>query len=271
MANENRTAGAVQQLREQVIQLREAGLSFSRIADELGISKSYAVKLGQPTGSPAVAVRVDRLNLSVRQRRFARGLIQGRSYRQAALEAAPTPITPSGADGWANRTLQDPQFANEFQRLLDQAGLGEEHLALAHAEALGGTRVVNTVTKNGKITAVLEHPDYPTRLRAVQLGWELHGRRRPGQDEPERTPIVINWTPEIALKTSRLLGHPVMTPDGLVDAAERDARDQETPDERVTPGQARHNTSPEDESNSGFGTAAESREDQNKPTETWEF
>jgi hypothetical protein len=271
MATKNRTAGAVQQLREQVIQLCETGLSFSRVAAELGISKSYAVKLGQPTGTPAVAVRVDRLNLSVRQRRFDRGLIQGRSYRQAALEAAPTPTTPSGADGWANRTLQDPQFANEFQRLLDQAGLGEEQLAQAHAEALGATRVVNTVIKNGKITAVLEHPDCPTRLRAGQLGWDLHGRRRPGQEEAEHTPIFIKWTLEIDLKVSRLLGRPVMTPDGPVGAAERDTRDPEKSAERVTTGQARHNTSPEDESNSGFGTAAESREDQNKPTERWEF
>ena len=93
----------VEQLRQDVHRLREQGLSFSRIAKELGISKAYAVKLSKPVTDRSLKSvtngRSDRCGSdrrpNARQRKFAKGLAEGKSNRQASLDAVPPGIGAS--------------------------------------------------------------------------------------------------------------------------------------------------------------------------------
>jgi hypothetical protein len=150
--------------------------------------------------------------LSVRQRKFAKGLIEGKSNRQSALDAAPAgELTPSGADSWADRTLKDERLQGTFAQMLDRKGLSEQRIAEVHAENLTATKVVATATKEGQITDVLERPDYSTRHRAVQAAWRLRGRDRTADEDggSERLQIVV--LPETKLQIERLVGRSIYT------------------------------------------------------------
>ena len=149
----------VEDQRQDVHRLREEGLSFSRIGDQLGISKAYAIKLSKPvTNRSPISVtngRSDRCGSdrrpNARQRKFAKALAEGKSNRQAAMEAAlPAALTESGADSYANRTLQNGQFRETFEKMLDRKGLSEERIAEVHAENLAAMKVVATATKEAR-------------------------------------------------------------------------------------------------------------------------
>lgn len=204
----------VEEMRQDVHRLREEGLSFSRIGDQLGISKAYAIKLSKPvTNRSPISVtngRSDRCGSdrrpNARQRKFAKALAEGKSNRQAAMDAAlPATLSESGADSYANRTLQNGQFRETFEKMLDRKGLSEERIAEVHAENLEATKVVATATKEGKITDVLERPDYATRQRAVQTAYRVRGRDQPDEDGSSQ-PLILVLREETKRKAERLAG-----------------------------------------------------------------
>ena len=204
-----RKASAVQELRDEVVRLREDGLSFSKVAKRLGIVKSYAVKLSQQDGDrSAESVTGHSTALTVRQRRFMAGLAEGKTQREAAVEAG---VPPGGADSFAQRSLNNEQFQECFKGLLDRVGLSEAQIAQVHSENLRATKVVATATRDGAITDILEVPDYPTRQRAVQAAWALLGRNRPPEPvEPPPPPFVLNITPRDAVLTEQLTGTAIL-------------------------------------------------------------
>ena len=156
-------------------------------------------------------------NLTPRQRRFAKGLLEGKSKRAAALESVDAEvITPRMADSWAQGQMKKPEFQSAFRNLLHLSGLSEERLAMIHSENLSATKVVATATKNGEITDVLERPDYSTRQRAVDAGWKLHGRDSAEKPEDQSPPKVhwatIRWQREF----ERTSGGPITAIAGAV-------------------------------------------------------
>jgi len=207
---------SVEAQRVEVIRLREEGLSFSKIGARMGISKAYAVKLVRlpaPVSdrSPQSVTNggSDRCLGKTRQRKFAKGLAEGKSSRQAAMDSAlPAKLSGSGADSYANRILKNPQFRESFEQMLTRKGLGEEHIAEIHAQNLEATKVVATATKEGRITDVLERPDYPTRQRAVQAGWRIRGRDRT-DEHGTSNPVVIVVRAETKRNLEQLVGRPL--------------------------------------------------------------
>ncbi|HYL35771.1 MAG TPA: hypothetical protein VEV17_07660 [Bryobacteraceae bacterium] len=111
--------------------------------------------------------------MAIRRARFAAALAEGKSQRLAAVAAG---VPPGGADGFAQRTLKDRQFQNEFLALLARKGLTEEHLAERHMEALRATKTI-VVPHEGQLRK-LETPDHRARIKALELGWDLYGRRQ---------------------------------------------------------------------------------------------
>ena len=205
---------AVAELRAEVLKLRTEGLSFSKVANQLAISKAYAVKLGKSDRSPDSDTghrNGHKRSLSVRQRRFAAELAQGKSQRQAALAAG---SSPGGADDFAQRTLKNPRFQESFAQLLDRKGLSDERLAEIHAENLQATKVV-AVGRNiqGTITEVLEKPDYSTRQRAVKDAWALRGRLGSNDAEGAGPQINISIAYQTARMVERLTGRPILPAD----------------------------------------------------------
>ncbi len=196
-------------MREEVDLLRNEGLSFRQVAKELGISKSYAVKLSKPQSDRSPQPVHGHLGLSVRQRKFAKALLEGKTQKEAALDAG---APPASAETWASKEVRNPKFLNEFHRILDLKGLSEEKLAQIHAENLGATKTI-VATHEGKITDQLKVPDYPARQRAVDSGWDLYGRRKPAEVEQPYTPPPIIITLEKKALIEGLIGGPLEGPD----------------------------------------------------------
>ena len=217
--------GTAEQLRQQVLKLREDALSFSKISQKLSISKAYAVKLAnaqdplvpRPEASTPTA-------LTVRQQRLAAELLQGKSKRQAALDAG---VPAGGADSFAQRTLSNPRFRSEFGALLDQAGLSLEAIARVHAEILKATKVVAYATKDGQITDVLERPDYAVRQRAVSDGWRVHGvpEERTAQGQNYGC-VILQVSAETYARLERIRGAPF--PPGAIEIEPEESVDQAT-------------------------------------------
>ena len=199
-----RSANAVQQMREEVARLREDELSFSKIAKSLAISKAYAVKLSQDhrDGSPT-SVSGHSKALNPRQRRFVAGLADGKTHRQAAVDAG---VPPGGADSFAQRALKDERLQETFTELLDRVGLSEERILRVLMDNLEATKVVSTIVTEGKVSDVLLHPDYAVRQRAAQLALELYGRRRATEPEVDRPVIEYRLTLLQATQVERLTG-----------------------------------------------------------------
>ena len=70
-------------IRSEARRLREQGLSLSKIANRFGVSKQYVAKLiksaeSSTTGSTGESTESDN-ELTVRQRRFAKGLMEGKT------------------------------------------------------------------------------------------------------------------------------------------------------------------------------------------------
>ena len=203
-----RKASAVQELREEVGRLREDGLSFSKVAKRLAIAKSYAVKLSQEDGDrSSESVTGHSTAVNVRQRRFIVGLAEGKTQRQAAVEAG---VPAGGADSFAQRTLKDRNFQETFAAMLDRVGLSEERIIRALLESFEATKVVATATRDGRVTHVVEHPDYSVRQRAVQLALDLCGRRRPSEPVEQRPRVELHMNLHEAVLTEQLTGNPIL-------------------------------------------------------------
>jgi len=198
----------VDEMREEVARLRNEGLSFSQVAKELGISKSYAVKLSKPQSDRSPQPVHGHLGLSVRQRKFAKGLLECKTQKQAALDAN---VPPASAETWASKEVRNPKFLSEFHKILDLKGLSEEKLAQIHVENLEATKTI-VATHDGKITDQLKVPDYPARQRAVDSGWDLYQRRKPAEVEQPYVPqpIIINLEKKALIEG--LIGGPLEGP-----------------------------------------------------------
>lgn len=201
----------VEEMRQEVARLRKQDLSFSQVAKELGISKSYAVKLSKSQSDRSPQPATGHLGLSVRQRKFAKGLLQGKTQKDAALDAN---VPPASAESWASKEVRNPKFVNEFHRILDRHGLSEEKLAEVHGQNLEATRTI-VATHEGKITDQLEVPDFAARQRAVNSGWDLYGRHKPEQIEQPQGPTYILITQERKEKFERMIGEPLEDGPGL--------------------------------------------------------
>ena len=187
---------------EEATRLRDQDLSLAQIGERLGCSKQHVHKLlksgkeaSQSSTKASTTTSTDSVNqLTVRQRRFAKGLIEGKTHREAALEAAPPgKLTEGSADTWASRTLKSDRFRQGFQEVLAQNGLSLTDIARVHRENLAATRIAATSTQDGEITDALEVPDYPTRQRAVADGYRIHGKMKGDStgEQPVNMKVVV--------------------------------------------------------------------------------
>jgi hypothetical protein len=104
--------------------------------------------------------------------------------------------------------VRNPKFLNEFHRILDRHGLSEARLAEVHGQNLEATKTI-VATHEGKITDQLEVPDYPSRQRAVDSGWDLYGRHKPEQTEQPQGPTIIYITQEKKKAIEGMIGGPL--------------------------------------------------------------
>ena len=147
----------VEEMRQEVARLRNQGLSFSQVAKELGISKSYSVKLSKSQSDRSLQPVTGHLGLSVRQRKFAKGLLEGKTQKDAALDAN---VPPASAETWASKEVRTPKFLNESrQRAVDSGwDLYGRHKPEQTEQPQGPTIIYITQEKKKAIEGMIGGP-----------------------------------------------------------------------------------------------------------------
>ena len=104
---------------EKAKSLRESDLSLAKIGERLGVSKQYVAKIlksppSESSTKASTTASTDSVNqLTVRQRRFAKGLAEGKTQKQAAIEAVPPELQRTMP--WSNGEA-GPSGTRSFRR-----------------------------------------------------------------------------------------------------------------------------------------------------------
>ena len=131
--------------------------------------------------------------------------------------------------------------------------MSEEAIVRVHAENLMARKVVAYATKDGRITDVLEGPNYPVRQRAVTDAWRLHDRLvERGQAATQKGGcVIVRLSPENARMMERLRGEPL--PD-TIEIEPEQSMEATAPPVAATP-DAALDVPPKPESTSAAGSA----------------
>ena len=127
--------------------------------------------------------------LTNRERAFVRSLANGNSVTRAALDAGYSAKNP-GQSGW--QALQNIKL--KMPEVLDDHGLTDEALIEKHLKPLlNGTEVKHFQQNGEKPTDSRRVPDNPTRLKALDMAFRLHGSysSRKMEDAEKKTVQVI--------------------------------------------------------------------------------
>lgn len=200
--------------------LRRRGMTFRRIAAELGVSvhtvqrwvsyraKKKASPKRQKKPKPEVPIEA---RVSHRRKLFAQGLAEGKTVTEAGLAAGcPTAKT---ALNFSYRARNNAEFLEYFQGILEKAGLDEATLARKLSECTDATKVAAVATNKefGIISDKLVVPDYHVRHQAIRTAFELHQRigQRDQATAPGAAPIHLHVTLEQKREFEQLIGGPL--------------------------------------------------------------
>jgi hypothetical protein len=190
--------------------MRREGKTLLRIAAEMGVC-SKTVKNWMKYRPPRNSTPAKRQALTVRRRKFAQGLAQGKTAVRSAMDAGCP--TRGAAAKFAHMAKRSPEFVEYFNGLLDAAGLDEETLAAGLKECTQATKIAGiAVNKNtGMITDKLEVPDYQVRHQTLRTCLELRKRlnQRDEDRKPGAEPVHLHLTLEQKQRYERLIGGPL--------------------------------------------------------------
>jgi len=129
--------------------------------------------------------------LTPRQRGFVVGKLEGKTDRQAALDAG---YAPSTAENTKQKIMSRPEVRQAFQELLDEH-LPPEKLMRCIVEGLDATQV-KFFSREGDVIETVILPDHRVRLLFLVLALKLKGWDLPSADVNKPTSIVIRWAGE---------------------------------------------------------------------------
>ena len=125
--------------------------------------------------------------LTHREQGFVRNLIKGKSLTQSAIAAGYSDRHP-GQSGW--QALKNIQL--KVPELLNQHGLTDEALIEKHLKPLLNATEVKHFQHNGEVTDSRRVPDNPTRLKALDMAFRLHGSYSPRKmEEAEKKTVQV--------------------------------------------------------------------------------
>ena len=124
----------------------------------------------------------------VRKSRFAKEVLAGKTFKQAAVDAG---YKASRSEETGSELAKTPEVKAILEKALDKAGVTVEKTARVVAKALDATKWV------GEEESAHEVDDHPTQLKAVELSWRA--RRILGTDGAVGTTNVqINFVDLLA-------------------------------------------------------------------------
>lgn len=134
--------------------------------------------------APLVPEEIEKLGerLTMRERRLAVGLMDGKTHVQAIKDAG----YPETAHGWgqtAYDVLKKPHVADYMRALMDAAGLSDMALVEKAKELMGATRT--ELDRNGDIRDM--GPDGQTQFKALELAFRVRDRMPSTRHEVEHT------------------------------------------------------------------------------------
>jgi hypothetical protein len=126
--------------------------------------------------------------LTPRQRGFVVGKLEGKTDRQAALDAG---YAPSTAENTKQKIMSRPEVRQAFQELLDEH-LPLEKLVRCITEGLDATQV-KFFSREGDVVETVVLPDHRVRLLFVMLALKLKGWDLPAAEAAQPTKIIVSW------------------------------------------------------------------------------
>jgi len=126
--------------------------------------------------------------LTPRQREFVVGKLEGKSDRQAVLDAG---YAPSTAENTKQKIMSRPEVREAFQQLLDEH-LPPEKLVRCIVEGLDATQV-KFFSRQGDVIETVFLADHRVRLLFLVLALKLKGWDQPSGEADKPTKIIFSW------------------------------------------------------------------------------
>lgn len=133
-----------------------------------------SVKKTAPKAQAEAKVKKPR-ELSLKQRQLVQGIIEGKTQKQAALDAGYSPNCP---DEIAYGELQKTSVQATLQKLMAEKGLSNDKLLEVHAEMIAATKVISAIGgKDAGAGSVdfIDVPDWQARGKGLEMAYRLQG------------------------------------------------------------------------------------------------
>lgn len=111
------------------------------------------------------------MNLSIRERKMLKGIVNGLRPSEAARQAG---YAESTIKAHLNQILGKPRVIEAINKILDDQGLSDEKLIEVLAKGIDATEF-HYATLEGKITDTMESPDWRTRYKFLDTALKLKG------------------------------------------------------------------------------------------------
>jgi len=109
--------------------------------------------------------------LTVKQRKLVKGIVDGKTQKQAAKAAGLN-------ESYASQILNEPKVKATLQDLMEHMGLSDGHLLKAHAEMIQATKAVSVIGGKGAESGSVEFvdvPDWQARGKGLEMAYKLKG------------------------------------------------------------------------------------------------
>ena len=107
--------------------------------------------------------------LTIKQKKLVKGIVAGKTQRQAAKEAGLN-------ESYASNILKEPHIVLKIQDLMEGMGLSDAVLLIKHRELLNAQKQISGVKDaDGGSVEFIEVPDYQTQIKALESAYKLKG------------------------------------------------------------------------------------------------
>jgi len=115
-------------------------------------------------------------NLTIKQRKLVKGIADGKTQKQAALEAG---YSPKNADNIASHELKKTQVSAAIQDLMEELGLDDKSLLRIHKDMLEAKRIISVMVSKeangGGTVDFIDVPDWQARGKGLEMAYKLKG------------------------------------------------------------------------------------------------
>ena len=138
--------------------------------------------------------------LTPQRRKLLKGIAEGKTQKQAAIDAGYSPKT---AEVIGSRIVKTER--ERFLVLMDKAGLSDSKICKAHAELMGANRTISVIPAKGETEGrdatgssveFVDVPDWQARAKGIDMAHKIKGRyvERKEVSGPNGDAIPVRFT-----------------------------------------------------------------------------